>query len=170
MIEALCRHIDGVNARVGRAISFLFIALTIIVVMEVVLRYCFNSPTIWAWDINIQIAAFVIALGAGYALLHHDHVIVDVIVGHFPPRVRAIIDMLTALIFFFGVGMLLYLAIGEAKISIVTGEKLTSLLEPPLGPIRALIAFGILLLLLQGLAKFIRDLMIALGKGREETA
>ena len=170
MVDAFCRAVDTVNEWVGRVASMLFLPLVFVVMTEVVLRYFFNKPTIWAWDVNIQLAASLIALGAAYALLHRDHVIVDIIVSHFPPRARAIMDMVTALIFFFGVGMLLWLATGEARISIATGERYTSLMEPPLGPIRALIAFGILLLLVQGVAKFIRDLLIALGKRGRETA
>jgi len=78
--------------------------------------------------------------------------------------------MVTSLLFFLGIGVLLWLAIGEAKISIATGERFTSLLEPPLGPIRTAVAIGVFLLLIQGIAKFIRDFLIATKARRESTS
>ena len=167
MVQAFCRAIDKTNEWVGRGVSLVFIPLVLLVMTEVVSRYFFNHPTIWSWDVNIQLSAGLIALGGGYALLYKDHVLVDIFVSRFSPRARAIIDMVTALIFFTGVGVLLWLAIGEAKWSVETGERFTSLLEPVLGPIRVAVAVGILLMLLQGIVKFIRDLQIATGVRKE---
>jgi len=170
MAEAFCRVVDTANEWVGRVVSLVFIPLTLLVMIEVVSRYFFNRPTTWSWDVNIQLSAVLIVMGGGYTLLYKGHVIVDIIVGRFPPRARAIVDMVTSLLFFLGIGVLLWLAIGEAKISIATGERFTSLLEPPLGPIRTAVAIGVFLLLIQGIAKFIRDFLIATKARRESTS
>ncbi len=167
MVEAFCRAIDKINDWVGRWASLTFIPLTLIVTIEVIARRFFGKPIIWAWDVNIQLAAALVVLGGGFLLIENGHVIVDVIANKFPKRVRAIVDMVTSSIFFLGVGMLLYLSIGEAQKSVVTHERYTSLLEPPLAPIRIVVAIGFFLLLIQGIAKFIRDLRIATGSEME---
>jgi len=170
MLEAFCRHIDRVNERVGRAVSFLFIALTIIVGMEVVLRYCFNSPTIWAWDVNLMLGAVIILLGGGYAHLQRGHVVVDIFVTRLSPRVRAILDLVTSSLFFLGAGTLFWLAAGEAKASVEVKETWLSPWEPPLYPLKLIFAIAVLLLLLQGVVKFIRDIRIAGGARSESTS
>ncbi len=142
-----------------------FIPLTVIVTLGVIARRFFNSPTIWAWDVNIQLSAALVVLGGGYLLVEKGHVIVDAIVAKFKKRARAIVDIVTSMLFFLGVGTVWWIAVGEAQKSVATNEHYTSLLEPPLGPIRIVVAIGFFLLLIQGLAKLLRDIRIAAGKG-----
>ena len=143
--------------------SMLFLPLVGIVMMEVVLRHFFNSPTIWAWDVNVQLAAAIAILGGGYGLLYGRHVVVDVMVGHLSPRARARIDLVTSALFFFVMAILLWVAVSWAERSLSSRELYTSLLEPPIYPLRIVVAIGVFLMLMQGVAKFIRDLAIATG-------
>ncbi len=161
--EVFCRQIDTVNRWTGETASLLFLPLVGIVMLEVVLRHFFNSPTIWAWDVNVQLAAAIAILGGGYGLLYGRHVVVDVMVGHLTTRARARIDLVTSALFFFVVAILLWVAVSWAERSVSARELYTSLLEPPLYPLRRVVAIGIFLLLMQGIAKFIRDLAIATG-------
>ncbi len=170
MVETFCRAIDRINGWVGRWASLVFIPLTVIVTIEVIARRFFNSPTIWAWDVNIQLSAALVVLGGGYLLVENGHVIVDVIVNKFPKRARAIVDIVTSTLFFLGVGTVWWIAVGEAQKSVATNEHYTSLLEPPLGPIRIVVAIGFFLLLIQGLVKLLRDIRIAAGAGKEGKA
>ncbi len=61
----ILQTIDNMNEWVGRIASFGYVAILLIQVMEVILRYVFNSPTIWAWDINAQLFMGVSILGGG---------------------------------------------------------------------------------------------------------
>lgn len=161
--EAFCGRIDAVNQWTGKIVSMLFLPLVGIVTLEVVLRYFFNKPTIWAWDVNVQLAAAIAIMAGGYGLLYGSHVIVDVMVGHFTPRARARVDLLTSVLFFYVMAILLWVAVSWAERSVSSRELYTSLLEPPLYPLRIVVAIGIFLILIQGIAKFIRDLAIATG-------
>ena len=80
MKKAFLRYVDAINSWVGRVIGFAVIPITVIATIEVLLRYAFNRPTIWAWEVNIQLMASTVTLGAGYALLHGAHVKMDAIV------------------------------------------------------------------------------------------
>lgn len=163
-INAFCRYVDKVNEWVGRVFSMLFIPLVFIVMIEVVARYFINKPTIWGWDTNVMITATIASMGAGYALLYKRHVIVDILVGHFSPRVRAIIDLVTSGFFFFPIGLLFWVALTRAERSILGRELYSTLWEPPLYPLRVLMAIGFFLLLMQGIVKFIHDIRIASGR------
>ncbi len=160
-VKAFCHVIDLTNGWAGKAVSLLAIPMMVIITIEVILRYVFNSPTLWAWDINTQLLAAIGVVGAGYVLLNKKHVMVDVVVGRFPPRVRAIIDLVTSGFFFFGFGILFQQGLFNAEFSIAQRETMSTVWKPPIYPLHVAIVIGIFLLLLQGLVKFIRDLGVA---------
>jgi len=162
----LLRWIDALNEHSGRIFAFTIIPLTIITATEVVSRYIFHRPTIWAWDVNIQLFGLMIMMGAGYNLLKGGHVRVDVIVGRLPERTQRIIDLIIAGLFFFSFGTFIWLAGDMAWSSVATCEEYTSLWQPPIYPFRVMIVIGAFLLFLQGAAKFIRDINYVIHAGR----
>ena len=167
-LEAYCRKVDAINDWLGRVVWVIFIPLTLITTYEVCMRYFFSAPTVWAWDVLIQLQLVLVAVGAGYTLLNNGHVRMDVVWARFSPRVRAILDLITHLLFFYGVGMLFWLSVDEAIIAVKTREVLSTLWAPPIYPARVIMAIGILLFLLQGLNKFIRDID-TVRTGKEST-
>lgn len=159
-IERWLRKIDLINEWVGRVAAFAILPLTFIAAFEVVMRYAFNRPTIWAWDINVQLGAFLAIMGAGYTFLHGGHVIVDVLVNRFSPRQRALIDLITAWLFFFAVAILIWKSGMEAWGAFKIRESFGSVWNPPIYPLKIAIPVGAFLLMLQVGAKFVRDLII----------
>jgi len=95
LLKRLGYFVDNTNEWLGKVASFLVLIIMILVVMEVTLRYGFNNPTIWAWDVNIQLFAAFIFLGAGYTLLHRTIITVDVLYNRFPPKWKAVADVVT---------------------------------------------------------------------------
>lgn len=51
-LERFLHYIDTTNDKVGRGVAFLLVPLAIITITEVVARYVFDRPTLWAWDTN----------------------------------------------------------------------------------------------------------------------
>lgn len=156
--NSFLRSIDLVNNRVGKIFGFAILPLTFCLAFEVVMRYVFNRPTIWAWDVAVQLGGLIVVLGAGFALLHKSHIVIDIVVVRFPLRVRAILDLITSLLFFFAIGILLWKSGEYGWRSFLLRECTSSYWEPPIYPLKMAIPIGIFLLLLQGIAKFIRDL------------
>ncbi|MFC1967713.1 TRAP transporter small permease subunit [Chloroflexota bacterium] len=160
--ELFCRGVDTVNEWVGKIVAWAILPMVLMATLEVVLRYIVNKPTIWVWDVNIQVLAVVGTMGAGYTLLQKGHITIDIMVSRFSPRVRSILNLITSQFFFFSLGILLWKLVLKASYSIQSRELFTSVFEPPLYPLRAIIAVGVLLLLLQGIVKFIRDLNVVI--------
>jgi len=150
--------VDKINAWVGKTVSYLLIVITFITAFEVVMRYLVKRPTIWAWDLNIQLFAALTMLGGGYTLLEKGHVQIDVLVSTLSPKKRAWIDILTAPFFFFGFFVLLWMGWDVGWTSFVARQAMPTIWAPPYYTIKLLIPLGALLLLLQGIVKFIRDL------------
>jgi len=167
MGSAIVRFIDAVNEWVAKYFSLLIIPLVLIVTVDVVLRYIFNRPLVWSWDINSQLLGVIAVMGAGYALLQRAHIGVDVFVMRLSPRTRAIIDMITAPLFFLAMGVLIWKSGQAAWTAILRKEVVAGVVNTPLYPFRVIMVIGIVLFALQGISKFISDFRIATG--REES-
>jgi TRAP-type mannitol/chloroaromatic compound transport system permease small subunit len=164
-MEAL-RFIDKLSgwlALIGVPLSLI---LAIVVVCDVIMRYLFNSPTFWAYDISWMLYSANFLLGFAYVLRERAHIRVDVILDLFKPRVKAGIEaffILTTLLVFcaamvgFGIGF----AFESWKIK--EGSMLT-MWAPPVYPIKTIIVIAFLVFGLQGIAEFIRTLKIIIGK------
>jgi TRAP-type mannitol/chloroaromatic compound transport system permease small subunit len=87
---------------------------------------------------------------------------VDILYHRFTPRTRAVIDLFTWLLFFYFCGLLLVKGWEMAWDSFQVRETEPTSFAPPVYPIKMTIPLGALLILLQGLAKFIRDLNLAI--------
>lgn len=161
-LTGLIRVIDTITNFFGRLFSFLLIPLMVITTMEVVSRYIFNRPTIWAWDVNIQLFGAIILMGGAYAYLHNMHVRVDLLVIYLPARARALLNLFTSLLFFFSYSVLLWQGSLEAWQSIKIREQYTSVWSPPIYFEKMLIPIAVFLLLSQGVIQFIRDLLLVL--------
>ncbi len=165
-MEKFLQAIDRINEQTGKVVSYLILFLVGVILYEILVRYLFNSPTIWAHETSQMIyGAYVILLG-GYVLQRGGHVNVDILYHRFKPRTRAIIDLFTWLLFFYFCGLLLWKGGEMAWDSFKILETEPTAFGPPVYPIKMMIPLGALLILLQGLAKFIRDFNLAIS-GKE---
>lgn len=158
---------DITNEWLGKIASFIIFTMMAIVVMEVILRYGFNRPTVWAWDVNVQLFAAFVFLGAGYTILHRVYVVVDVLYNRFPLRVRAIADLIACICcLVFCVALMLEGGVMTWK-SWAVRETSRTFFGPPLYPIKTLLPIGAFLMALQWGVQFIRDFPAAItGKER----
>ena len=159
-MKSFLKAIDSVNEQVGSWARWLCLALVVVGVYEVVMRYVFNAPTIWAYETGSMIGGSIYALGWGYCLLHKSHIRVDIFFSRLSARGQAIADVVLASIFFFPLmGILAQRSIFWAIRAWNRSEvMMESYWYPPAGPFRTVIAVGICLLFAQGLAKLIRDI------------
>ena len=161
-MERLARVIDGISRWTGQIAAFMILFLIVLVVFEVVARYAFNRPTLWAHETSTMIFGAFFMLGGAYTLYLRGHVNVDVIYGKFRPRIKAALDIATSSLFFLFVVFLLLKGIDFALPSIIKQETSYTVWAPPLYPLKAVIPVAAALLILQGVAKLVRDILILL--------
>ena len=167
-MRRLLKAIDAISEWSGRLISFLIYAAIIVLVYEVMMRYLFNAPTIWAHGLTMRFfAAFYIISGA-YVLRHRAHITVEVVYERLSLRMRAIADLIGGLFIFIVCGVYLWYGIPYAWESVRILEADYSAWHGPLYPIKVMIVLAGFLLLLQGLAKFSRDLITATTRRQSE--
>ncbi len=158
---------DSISEWSGRIFYWLIIPLTLVVVYEVIARRFFNSPNIWATEVTAYLYGPHFMMVAAYTLLHQGHVRIDIIWGKFSARTRGILDIITNLVFFFPFcTIVLYQGIIFAHTSWSIGETSESAALRIVPLIKTVIPLTFALLLTQGLANFIRAVMLVV-KGKE---
>lgn len=167
VIRACLHGIDVVNEWTGKTVAWLVLLLAVLITVAVIFRYVFNSPIVWDMDVTIQIAGVLAILTGGYTLLYKGHIAVDTLVERLTPRTRVIVSLFTSFITLCVIGGLLWSTVGLAIDSLMINESFTSFIAPPIYPFKIIMAIGIALLLLQGIAKFIRDLEIVINRKGE---
>jgi len=104
-MEKYIYFFESLSIWIGRAFGWCILILTLSVTYEVFVRYVLNAPTVWAFDMMVQMYGALFLMAGPYALAQDAHVRGDVLYRLFPFKVQARID-LTLYIFFFFPGML----------------------------------------------------------------
>lgn len=150
--------IESLSIWIGRAFGWCILILTLSVTYEVFMRYALNKPTVWAFDMMVQMYGALFLMAGAYALAQDGHVRGDVIYRLFPVRLQAFIDFVLYLIFFFP-GMIALAYYGAEIASDSWRYKEVSWNSPARIQIyffKTLIPLAGGLLMLQGLAELIR--------------
>ncbi|MBN1828308.1 MAG: TRAP transporter small permease subunit [Deltaproteobacteria bacterium] len=163
-MRIIVKIIDSMNDWIGRAASLLMIPLVLISAYEVMMRYVFSRPTIWAWDLNIQIFAAIIMLGGGYTFLKNGHVRVDVLTSQLSDKQKQIIDLMTPLFLFAGTLVLMIQGWDMAWMSFKIRETVATVWAPPYYYMKMLVPVGAFLLFLQGVSELIKSIIVFTGK------
>lgn len=166
MLEAIVHTIDTMSEWIGRIAGWLVLPLVCVILLEVLLRSVFHMQTGWAWDLGVQVMCVFIILGGSYALLYKGHVRVDIIVSRLSVKKQALVDVILFPFFFFGVSLLLWQVGQYAWNSVLMREHYTSAWFPVIYPTKLFIAVGVLALLLQGIANWLRDLKVVIQRRR----
>lgn len=158
-LMSLVHIIDGISECVGKISSFIIILVIGVVIWHVVMRRVYFPAVLWINELaacELLLGVYII-LGAAYTLLTKAHINVDILHRRFPLRIRGITDLATSPLFFLFCIALLWKPV-------MFGLK--RFLHPLEWPLSLIVLIGVSLLLLQGLSKFIRDLIIA-ATGKE---
>ena len=162
-LERFYRVVDTINEWTGRIMLWFCYPMAFTVGYEVVARYILQSPTLWSWDINKQILAAMGALGGGYALLYGSHVAVDLFSRSLSKRRMAVLNLTTDALTIFSLAILTWYFMTNALFSVRILERDITTFQPPIYPLRVVVAVGTLLLLLQALCNLLKNLTLSLG-------
>ena len=134
-----------------------------VIAFEVIARYVFHRPTLWASDLAQMFLGAYIILGGAFTLLHKGHVNMDILYIRLTPRKRAVVDLFTSILLFIFCGVFLWQGTKYGLASMSAWETSSNVAWPaPIWPVKMLIPIGALLIFLQGVSKFIRDFFMAL--------
>jgi TRAP-type mannitol/chloroaromatic compound transport system permease small subunit len=93
--------IEQLSIWIGRAFGWCILILTLSVAYEVFVRYVLNAPTVWVFDMMVQMYGALFLMAGPYALAQDTHVRADVFTRFLSARWQARIDFVLYIVFFF---------------------------------------------------------------------
>lgn len=163
-MDAFATAIDKLNETVGRAASLLVLPLVGVVFYEIIMRYAFNKPTVWGFELTLFIYGLNYMLGLALTEGRGGHVSVDVLTMHLSPRTKALMGIISYLALFVPVWTCMVIwnfkyALNSTRML----ERNPTSWNPPVWPVKLLMALGVALLFLQGLSTLVRHIQTYRG-------
>ena len=157
-MQNLLLFVDSVSTWVGKAFSWLIVALTLLISWEVFSRYALDHPHAWAFDVMIMLYGTLFMMAGAYTLSKNGHVRGDVLYGFFPPRLQAGLDLSLYILFFIpGVVAFVWAGYNYAAESWVINEHSNITADgPPIYPFKTIIPIAGAFILVQGVVEIIR--------------
>lgn len=150
------RWADGAADVTGWIAMWLIFVMVAVLLLDAVTRNVINLPLHWC----VEFAQFTLAayffLGGAVTLKNDDHVRMDLIYSHMSPRGRMRMDLVTVACLGFYLAVMLWGSISSLQYAIETDERRFSIWNPSMIPIKGLMVFCIVLMLLQTLSLFIK--------------
>lgn len=154
-------RIDGLNERLGTAMAVLVVAMTTIIVYDVTMRFVFKRGSVALQELEWHLFAVIFLIGAAYTYRHDGHVRVEVFFQRFSPRTKAWINIAGNLLFLLPLSVLVI----SSSWGFVSSSWQYHETSPDPGGlpatflIKATIPLGFALLILQGAADTVRQLL-----------
>ena len=163
-LSRFCRVVTAVNRAVAMGASALVVAMVAVTCYEVVVRYAFDAPTIWAIELARLLLGPYFLLVGPYILHLGGHVNVDVLYARLPRRIAGAVDVLTIPIIMYFAAMLLIYSAPLVYSSFAVGETSTSAWNPQVWPSKLAMPVAVVLLFAQALVEWARAVARALGR------
>ena len=163
-VKIFVRYVEAVNKVVGKFSMYLVFGMIGVLLFESISRTIFNKPHIWV----VEVAQFTMAayylLGGGYSMILKGHVRMDLLYGRWSKKKQAKVDVFTGLFMMFYLVFLLYGAYSSIEYAVMYGQKNRSAWAPYMAPIKIIMGTGVLLMLLQAIATWFKDLAKVKGE------
>jgi TRAP-type C4-dicarboxylate transport system permease small subunit len=152
-MEKFIRLIIEASGIVGVAI---LLAMMMMTVVDVIMRYFFRRPIIGSVEISVSLMVCIVFLGIGWCALNDGHISVDIITGKLSKRGRAFLNSFDNIVTFVLALIIAWRSFLEA-VSVKKMDVNSPLLGIPRYPFVFVTAFGFLLLFFAALILFIRN-------------
>lgn len=163
ILKLFSRGVDRLSDLLLRSMAVLVLPMALMLFYEVVSRYCFNAPTIWAQDMAIFFFAYIGILSGAGVMREDRHIRVDVLYSRLSPRVRASLDSVFLILALFFLASVAIVCWEEGLKAIEQGRSRSTEWAPPIGHVFIAVAAGAAMLWLQTFANWLRALVFAVG-------
>lgn len=155
-LNLLMQTIDTVSEYLGKLSAWCLFAIGFFITFEVVMRYVFNSPTIWVDEISRVLQVWVVFLATPYVLKHREMITIDVVLRAPNTFRRRLAESFTIIVLFVFMGAAVFYGFEIWLKATLAGHTTDTYLAPPKWFTHAPVWVGGTLLILQGLVQLIR--------------
>ncbi|MBZ0216688.1 MAG: TRAP transporter small permease subunit [Fimbriimonadaceae bacterium] len=163
IVKTYVRYVDAANRVVGLFAMYLIFAMMALLLYSSISK-TFFVPSLWTLEMAQFLMVSYYLLGGGYSMQIDSHVRMDLLYGQWSDKTKAIVDAVTILFLIFYLCLLLYGAYSSTEYAIQYGEQSYSSWAPYMAPIKIIMMIGIILMLLQVVATFFKNLAAARGE------
>lgn len=161
-VGAIEPHPDGffdIFSLVLSRIAMILVAFIVIVMFyEVVSRYLFSAPTLWANELSLWIAAFVFLMAGQYAMQQRSHIRIYVIYDVMPRWMQKTSDIVSLLVIVGFAFALVWGGWNDAETRLLRMETFGTAWDPPIpGVVKPAILVLIVLVAVQAISNLIAD-------------
>jgi TRAP-type mannitol/chloroaromatic compound transport system permease small subunit len=156
----LTRMLDWSSNASGLFVSLWTVNAVCVYFFEVISRYVFDAPTIWAHQSSYLLFGMQYLLAGGFALLHGDHVRVDVVYIKMSRIAQVATDIFTSIFFFIFALALAGSCWRFFFDSLDMAEVTEETWQVQIYPVKGMMVLGAILLTLAGLSKLIKDIQL----------
>ena len=163
-IKIFVRSVDATNRVVGKFSMYLVFGMIGLLLFEPISRTIFDKPLIWSMEVSQFTMAAYYLLGGGYSMMLKGHVRMDLLYGRWSEKKKARVDAITDLFLIFYMVFLLVGAYSSIEYAVMYAQRNRTAWAPYMAPIKIIMGIGVLLMLLQTVATFFKDLAKARGE------
>lgn len=164
VITLYVRGVDYTTEKIGRVTMYIVFLMIATLLLNAITRNIINIPLSWC----VEMAQFTMTayyfLGGAYSMQMDDHVRMDLFYDRWSERTRAKVDVGTSFFLVFYLICLLVGSISSTRYAIEYDQRKFSQWNPSMIPIKLIMVFGIILMLLQSVSTFFKDLAKARGQ------
>ena len=147
-MEIIEKVFSGMSKNLDRVAGLIILpAISVVVIVDVFLRYVFNSPFIWSLEFNEWMLLMIFALAIPECTRQNGHIRMELVISNLSPRLQAIFD--TAYVFC-GIALFFLLARHEWEEFLFDYElnRITELIQLPIwGQHLALLVMSIIMII-----------------------
>lgn len=153
----LFRWIDMLSETGGVVAAVCLICVSLIVVLEVILRYLFNSPTVWVGEMSIYLCMGIGFLSLAFGLKYDSHFSITFLTERLTPKNRTRLKIFTDLVGALYASCFVFKGVQLAYFAYEFEDVSSGMMQTPLWIVWCLVPIGGLLLTLQFINKLADD-------------
>jgi TRAP-type mannitol/chloroaromatic compound transport system permease small subunit len=162
------RIIEGVNLRIGKALSWLILIVVLISAGNATVRKLFDTSSNAWLELQWVLFGMVFLLCSPWTLLANEHVRIDIVNNLLPKRTRDVIEIIGHLLFLLPLTVIMIVTgVPFFLRSVLINEQAMNAGGLPQWPAKSLIMIGFALLFFQGVSELIKRIAIMQGRIRD---
>jgi TRAP-type mannitol/chloroaromatic compound transport system permease small subunit len=167
----LSRVIDAVSERIGRFVYWLLLAAVLVSTINAIVRKAFSVGSNAYLEAQWYLFATTFMLGAGYVLLHDQHVRIDALASKWSKKTRAWIEVVGLAFVLIPMCLVIaWMSLPSLTLAYTSGEVSANPGGLIRWPLYSLVPIGMCLLALQALSELIKEIAFLTGRGEDPHA
>lgn len=152
------KPLDRLAVFIGRLTMMLIVLLCCVMIYEVILRYVFEAPTLWANELSLWLAGFVFLCAGLYAMQQRSHIRIFLLYDMLPRVLQRTCDCISTLLIVTFAFFLVYGGYGEAFDKFYRWETFGTAFDPPIpATLKPMVLLVIVLVAFQAVVNLVSD-------------